>query len=371
MRTEIYHSRYEYWLAGLLCLSGKKKIRLIETVGRAEEIYRMKPEEIRKLPGLTEREKEKLEQERNLPEEELEQMRAYCIRKDIRLILWQDSEYPARLKQIYSPPYGLYCRGNLPPESAPAVALVGARACSVYGRQIAEQAGYHLARRGVSVISGMAAGIDGAGHRGALQAGGFSCGILGCGVDVCYPEANRKVYEALSVRGGLISEYPPGTKPLARFFPQRNRMISGLSDLVLVVEAREKSGALITADFALEQGREVYAVPGRVGDALSQGTNRLIGQGAGIYLSWEDFQKEMGIFADFVEDSAGNQKFSLEKSERLVYSCLDLSPKNLDELMTETGYSLKELMENLESLREKDCILEVYRNCYIRREECK
>ena len=110
MRTEIYHSRYEYWLAGLLCLSGKKKIRLIETVGRAEEIYRMKPEEIRKLPGLTEREKEKLEQERNLPEEELEQMRAYCIRKDIRLILWQDSEYPARLKQIYSPPYGLYCR---------------------------------------------------------------------------------------------------------------------------------------------------------------------------------------------------------------------------------------------------------------------
>ena len=168
--------------------------------------------------------------------------------------------------------------------------------------------------------------------------------------------------------GGLLSEYQPRSKPLAMFFPQRNRIISGLSDAVIVVEAREKSGALITADFALEQGREVYAVPGRAGDPSSQGTNRLIQQGAGIFLSVGDFLKEMGIFADFVEDSAGNQKFSLEKSERLVYSCVDLSPKSLDGLLAETSLPLGELIEILESLREKGCILEVYKNYYIRPE---
>lgn len=371
MKTEAYHNRYEYWLAGLLCLPGKKKIRLREMAGGAEGLYRMKQASLRKLPGLTERERAKLEQGQSAPEEELEKMRTDCIRQDIRLILHQDSEYPARLEQIYNPPYGLYCRGTLPPESALAVAVVGARACSAYGRQVAEQVGYHLAGQGVSVVSGMAAGIDGAGQRGALQAGGKSYGVLGCGVDICYPAGNRQLYEALPAQGGLISEYPPGTRPLACFFPQRNRIISGLSDVVLVVEAREKSGALITGDFALEQGKEVYAVPGRVGDALSQGTNRLIGQGAGIFLSWEDFQKELGLFPNFLESSVKIKKLSLEKSERLVYSCLDLSPKNLDELMAETGYSLTELMENLESLREKGCILEVYRNCYIRRAECK
>ena len=145
-------------------------------------------------------------------------------------------------------------------------------------------------------------------------------------------------------------------------------MISGLSDGVIVVEAREKSGALITADFALEQGREVYAVPGRIGDRLSQGTNRLIRQGAGMFLSLEDFQKEMGIFADFIDSAVRNEKISLEKSERLVYSCVDLSPKNLDELMAQTGFSFLRLVEILESLREKGCILEVYKNYYIRSE---
>ena len=135
-----------------------------------------------------------------------------------------------------------------------------------------------------------------------------------------------------------------------------------------MVEAREKSGALITADFALEQGKEVYGVPGRLGDALSQGTNRLIGQGAGIFLSLEDFQKEMGIFTDFIEPAPRKEKLSLEKSERLVYSCLDLSPKNLDELMAETAFSFLELVEILESLTRKGCILEVYKNYFIRSE---
>ncbi len=205
-------------------------------------------------------------------------------------------------------------------------------------------------------------------QKAVLQETGRTYGILGCGADVCYPAAHRELYEELVKQGGIISEYPPRTRPRAMFFPQRNRLISGFSDGVIVVEAREKSGALITADFALEQGREVYAVPGRISDPLSQGANRLIRQGAGIFLSTEDFLEEMDIFTAFLKASDKKPKLSLEKSERLVYSCLDLSPKNLDMLLAESMFSLPELMEILESLREKGCILEVYHNYYIRSE---
>ena len=203
-------------------------------------------------------------------------------------------------------------------------------------------------------------------QKAVLQETGRTYGILGCGADVCYPAAHRELYEELVKQGGIISEYPPRTRPRAMFFPQRNRLISGFSDGVIVVEAREKSGALITADFALEQGREVYAVPGRISDPLSQGANRLIRQGAGIFLSTEDFLEEMDIFTAFLKASDKKPKLSLEKSERLVYSCLDLSPRSIEELLKETGMPLGALMENLETLQEKGCVSEIYRNYYIR-----
>ena len=362
------HNKYEYWFAGLSSISGKKKIYIRTIFLEAEELYRMKPGQLQKIAWLTEKEKEAIGAGQKISESELEDRQQYCFQNEIGLCLWQDENYPKRLKHIYNPPYGIYFRGSLPIEKAPAIAVVGARSCSAYGKKVAEMIGFSLAEQGVSIISGMAAGIDGAGHQGALQADGRTYGVLGCGVDVCYPTKHQKLYEAIPKKGGLLSEYPPHTKPLTFFFPQRNRMISGLSDGIIVVEAREKSGALITADFALEQGKEVYAVPGRIGDRLSQGTNRLIRQGAGMFLSLADFQKEMGIFADFIDSAVRNEKISLEKSERLVYSCVDLSPKNLDELMAQTGFSFLRLVEILESLREKGCILEVYENYYIRSE---
>lgn len=371
-------SRYEFWFSALSALSGKKKIRIKQIFPDAEEIYRTNPEELQKRCGLTEKEKEALALGQTITEYELDETKGCCIQKGIRLICFGDREYPDRLKQIGNPPYSLYFRGGLPKASAPSIAVVGARNCSAYGKKAAEQIGFELARRGISVISGMALGIDGAGHLGALwalksqkvvlQEAGRTYGILGCGADVCYPAAHRELYEELVKQGGIISEYPPHTRPRAMFFPQRNRLISGFSDGVIVVEAREKSGALITADFALEQGREVYAVPGRISDPLSQGANRLIRQGAGIFLSAEDFLEEMDIFTAFLKASDKKPKLSLEKSERLVYSCLDLSPKNLDMLLAESMFSLPELMEILESLREKGCILEVYHNYYIRSE---
>ena len=166
--------------------------------------------------------------------------------------------------------------GKLPDENRPTVSIVGARNSSEYGKYAAKLFGERLAAAGVQVISGMARGVDGISQQSAIYAGGDSYGVLGSGVDVCYPEDNRRLYDSLITNGGVISEYLPGTQPKPQYFPQRNRIISGLSDVVLVIEAREKSGTLITVDMALEQGREVFAVPGRICDSLSYGCNSLI-----------------------------------------------------------------------------------------------
>lgn len=204
-----------------------------------------------------------------------------------------EPEYPERLKNIPGAPEELYVLGKLPEEDRLSVAVIGARDCSEYGKYVAREIGAVLGRNKISVVSGMARGIDGISQEAALNAGGSSFAVLGCGVDVCYPEANRQLYERLKVSGGILSEYPPGSPALAWHFPPRNRIVSGLADVVAVIEARVKSGTLITVDMALEQGREVYAAPGRVTDRLSDGCNRLIRQGAGILLSPEEFLREL------------------------------------------------------------------------------
>ncbi|MBE6000743.1 MAG: DNA-protecting protein DprA [Sarcina sp.] len=199
-----------------------------------------------------------------------------------------EESFPTRLRFIPDPPFGIYCRGPLLPPGpppfpgleSPAAAVIGARLASGYGREQARRFSYRMASRGITIISGMARGIDGIAQTAALDAGGRSYAVLGCGVDICYPEENRSLYDRLLQQSGILSEYPPGTPPEARLFPLRNRIISGLADAVLVIEARKKSGTLITVDMALEQGRDVFALPGRVSDSLSDGCNRLIRQGA-------------------------------------------------------------------------------------------
>lgn len=201
--------------------------------------------------------------------------------------------YPERLKNISGAPKELYVLGRPPEEDRLSVAVIGARDCSEYGKYVAREFGAVLGRNRISVVSGMARGIDGISQEAALNAGGSSFAVLGCGVDVCYPEANRQLYEKLKISGGILSEYPPGSPALACHFPPRNRIVSGLADVVVVIEARVKSGTLITVDMALEQGREVYVAPGRMTDRLSDGCNRLIKQGAGILLSPEEFLREL------------------------------------------------------------------------------
>ena len=211
-------------------------------------------------------------------------------KKDISYVTWNDKNYPKRLRGIPDPPFVLYCKGSLPSDDRPAVAIVGSRMPSVYGRNEAIRFAGELASLGFQIISGMARGIDGIAGREALLAGkNASFAVLGSGVDICYPKENRPLYDRLMEEGGILSEYRPGTEPRAALFPPRNRIISALADALLVVEAKARSGTMITVDMALEQGKDVFAVPGRNNDATSAGCNSLIAQGAQIAISPAQF----------------------------------------------------------------------------------
>ena len=250
--------------------------RLLYTASE-KELHFLWGEAGAKTPGSREEWQALLNARRQEPERIEEEL----ARAGIGFISALEEGFPEKLREIPDPPFGIYYKGSMPLENEPAAAIIGARLASGYGREQARRFGRRIGARGISVISGMARGIDGIAQKAALDAGGRSYAVLGCGVDICYPEENRELYERLQQQGGVLSEYPPGMQPIAKLFPPRNRIISGLSDLVLVIEARKRSGTLITVDMALEQGREVYALPGRVSDALSDGCNRLIRQGAG------------------------------------------------------------------------------------------
>ena len=204
-----------------------------------------------------------------------------------------------------------------------------------------------LAAAGVQVISGMALGIDGAGHEGALAGGGKTYAVLGCGVDQCYPRSNYELYESIPFHGGLISEYSLKTPPVPRNFPVRNRIISGLSDVILVIEAKEKSGSLITAQAGLEQGKEIYALPGRITDALSTGCNQLISEGAQVLFSPETVLENLGIFVKEKEKLSEKKQKGLAKKEKMVYSCLDFEPRHIEEIALRTGLSVSQSMDAL------------------------
>lgn len=285
---------------------------------------------------------------------------------EYRKITRNDPDYPNRLKEIKSAPKELYVTGKLPDENVLSVAVVGARECSPYGRKMAQEIGAQLARGGAQIISGMARGIDGAAQRGALSVGGATFAVLGCGVDICYPPEHRALYESLQENGGVLSELPLKSPPLPQHFPARNRIISGLSDVVLVIEAREKSGSLITADMALEQGKDVYALPGPVNSNLSRGCNSLIKQGAGIVVSIEDFMEELHISHFEKMGNITENKILLESAEKLVYTCLDLYPKSLGTLVGETDLTIPELLNVLFQLELKGYIQEISKNYYVK-----
>ena len=292
--------------------------------------------------------------------EEIQQTRIRCARKD-------SSVYPARLRELPGMPKQLYYIGSFPDDAKPTAAIVGARLCRPYGRIQAVNYGKLLSEHGVQVISGMAAGIDAEGHKGALEGGTPTFAVLGNGVDICYPSSSRGIYRRIPEKnGGIISEYEPGTKGRAYHFPARNRIISGLADLVLVVEAKEKSGSLITAACALEQGKMVYAIPGAVNDALSRGCHKLIYDGAGIAYSPEILLDEWGLSVKKKTNLSEKSKLGLATDLDLVYSCLDLRPKSTDYLIQKTGIPHEAMGSILLELKLSGLIREIGRHHYIK-----
>lgn len=249
----------------------------------------------------------------------------------IQIIGRDDPAYPAALRVIADPPEVLYVRGTLRDQDGTAVAIVGSRRASAYGLAVAEWLGQELAWCGVTVVSGLARGIDAAGHRGALAGGGRTIAVLGCGVDVIYPPEHHRLMAQIVEAGAVVSEFPPGTPPLKHLFPRRNRLISGLALGVVVVEGRDRSGAVITADCALDQGRDVFAVPGRIFDETSRTPHRLMQQGAKLVARVEDILDELGLAALRPRSVAG-PSVALEGIEAEVYAQLDLQPQHADAL---------------------------------------
>ena len=276
-------------------------------------------------------------------------------RLGVRIVDFRAPDYPRLLLEIPDPPPFLYVRGELA-DDAPAVAIVGSRRASGYGLLATGRLARELAERDITVVSGLARGIDTAAHRGAQQGGGRTVAVLGCGLDIVYPPENAHLFAEIAAQGALVSEFPLGTPPLAENFPRRNRIISGLSRGVLVVEAAEKSGSLITARMALEQGREVFAIPGNITQAASRGTNRLIKEGAKLVEEVADILEELpaGPRQPFLPLSLPLP--NLSSAEGTLHSLLAEGPLHIDEIVVKSKLTVAEVSAILLSLELKGVV---------------
>nr|WP_317379319.1 DNA-processing protein DprA [uncultured Faecalimonas sp.] len=360
--------KYRFWFAGLKGIRAAEKIKIAEEFPQKNTLYYIEETALKRRlkERMTDAEAEKIAEKIREGKALWDEKKAEKWRTaGVRLLTYEQEDYPERLRQIALPPYAVYVMGKLPQQGKKTAAVVGARNCSYYGETYAARIGSILSEAGISVISGMARGVDAAAQRGALHGRGGTFGVLGSGVDVCYPRENKGLYEDLKKYGGILSEQLPGSPPLAQYFPARNRLISGLADVVIVIEARERSGSLITADMALEQGKDVYALPGSVDSQLSRGCNRLIRQGAGIILSPEELLEDLNICGNFVKNMTEN-KITLETEQNIVYSCLDLNPKSIGQILAETKLPIPELMRQLVSLEMSGTIMQISKGYYVR-----
>ncbi len=356
--------KYGLWLSNIPGIGTAKIHALLKAGGSAKGVYGLGEHELKNVYGITENEVFQILESKK--KWNLEQEFARLLESGISFLTEEQEDFPKRLRQIHNPPYSIYYHGSLPDPEKKAVAVVGARGRSAYGSQIARTLARELSMHDVEIISGLARGIDSDGHIGALDGSGRTFAVLGCGVDICYPRQNQYLYNRILEQGGIISEYPPGQEPAARLFPARNRIISAFSDCVVVVEARLKSGSLITADYAMEQGKDVYALPGRITDPLSSGCNHLISQGAGIIENVESFLEELHMITKNSALQMDFRKNLLEKDEGLVYSLLNFCPVGIGRLMEKTAWELPVLLDVINRLEQKGFIQETVPNCYIK-----
>ncbi len=326
------------WACGLLPQLGGVALQgFLDTFGSVAAAWAARPDALRQVPGIgpiTAEAMRRFPWRRMLREDQTRVAEA-----GLTVIVWGDADYPARLQTIASAPPLLYVRGTLEPEDEAAVAIVGSRRATAYGEQMAGELARELGRRGLTIVSGLARGIDAASHRGALEVKARTLAVLGNGLDQTYPPEHRELAAEVAGSGALLSEFPLGTAPLRPHFPRRNRIISGLSLGVVVVEAGVESGALITANHALEQGRDVFAVPGRVHARYSEGCNRLIKAGAKLVENWED------VLAELVPNLRGRKRRRraeppppvLADAEQRVYDLLGDGPLHIDAIIVQSG----------------------------------
>jgi DNA processing protein len=282
----------------------------------------------------------------------------------IQVLTWDDPAYPDRLRHIVQSPFVLYIKGQVIAEDAWAVAIVGTRRYSSYGRQVAENISHTLARNGITIISGLARGIDGIAHRTAIDAGGRTIAVLGSGLDILYPPEHRALAEEISKEGALISDYPLGTPPDGSNFPPRNRIISGLSKFVIVIEAGERSGALITATYAAEQGKEVFAVPGKISAPMSKGTNLLIKQGAHPLLDPQDVLDLLNMTL-VAEQRVIRKALPSDPKEAVLYQAVGEEPLHVDEICSQVNLPIEEVTSTLALMELKGMVRKTFGMKYV------
>ncbi|MGB9813208.1 MAG: DNA-processing protein DprA [Thermovenabulum sp.] len=334
---------------------------LLNVYNNLKELRNAKKEELLKISNISYKIAEKiLYSLKNInPLKELE--KANKIGAEIITI--EDEGYPDLLKEIYDPPTVIYVKGKKDLLKQKGIAIVGTRKPTEYGKKVAEELARELAENNLSIVSGLAKGIDAFAHKGALKADGNTIAVLGTGIDIIYPFENKKLFEEISEKGVIITTFPIGTKPLPYNFPARNRVISGLSLGVIVVEAGEKSGALITADFALEQGREVFAVPGLIHSPMSKGPHKLIKQGAKLTESAADILSELNIDYNFFDKKRtinnNKEELNLSEEEKQLLSCIEFTPIHKEVLILRTDLSPSKINEIILKLQLKGMISQI------------
>ena len=330
---------YMMWLSSLSADVGAGRMnRLLLVFGSAKEIYCASEKVLIEKGGLSGTGLAGLIKSRSSCY--IDDLRKKCDELNVEFISRESDDFPSLLKDIPNAPTGLFCLGKLPPEDSPKVAVIGSRRCSEYGLIASRLVAKPLSEAGAVIVSGMARGIDSMAHRGAIQGGGKTVAVLGTGVDICYPAENRNLRQDIVSYGCLVSEYPPGTTAKKHFFPQRNRIISGMSLGVIVVEASKKSGTLGTVNHATDQGREVFAVPGNISSKLSEGTNALIRDGAHPVSDYTDVLYVLGFMPRPGEEpKVGTPSVQLAPDERLVYDSLGFEPTSYETLLDITSFS--------------------------------
>jgi DNA processing protein len=352
-----------YWV-GFNMVKGIGSVRfkmLLDAFGSAEAAWNASPEALLEA-GLGRKIVESFQHFRKGVS--LEQVLERLDDLNVQVLTWEDEEYPPHLKEIDQPPPVIYIRGNLVPEDEWAVAIVGTRKVTAYGRQVAEDVASTLARNGVTIVSGLARGVDSLAHQAALNAGGRTLAVLGSGVDRVYPPENRKLAAQIMEQGALVSDYALGTPPDGINFPPRNRLISGLSMAVIVVEAGETSGALITASFAAEQGRDVFAVPGNINAPQSKGTNRLIRDGAQPLLNPQDVLEALNLTM-VTEHQVVRVALPTDPVESKLYKLLSHEPKHVDEIRLQANLPIETVSATLVMMELKGMVRQVGGMSYV------